>query len=59
MEYIGTNSLYSYLKSKTNRRLIESEAKKIFTQVIEGIKYLHSKSIIHRDVKLENLLIDE
>ncbi|EGR28094.1 protein kinase domain protein [Ichthyophthirius multifiliis] len=59
LEYIGNSSLYNYLKQKPNRRLQESDARKIFIQVIEGIKYLHNKNIIHRDIKLENLLIDE
>ena len=33
-------------------------AKYLFRQVIVGIGYLHKKGIIHRDVKLENILID-
>lgn len=30
-----------------------------FRQVLEGINYCHRKGIIHRDLKLENLLIDK
>ena len=30
MEYIGGNSLHSYLKSKSKRRLPEEEARKLF-----------------------------
>ena len=59
MEYVGGGSLHGYLKSKPNRRLEESDAKRIFRQVLEGIKYCHSRCITHRDIKLENLLLDD
>ena len=59
MEYVGGGSLHGYLKSKTNRRLDEQDAKRLFRQVLEGIKYCHSRCITHRDIKLENLLLDD
>ena len=58
MEYVGGGSLHGYLKSKPNRRLEEEEAKRIFKQILSGIHYCHSKCITHRDIKLENLLLD-
>lgn len=36
----------------------ESEAKKIFSQLISALNYLHSKCIAHRDIKLENVMLD-
>ena len=59
MEYIGGGSLHGYLKSKSNRRLDEKEAKRIFKQIVEGIRYCHNRCITHRDIKLENLLLDD
>jgi len=35
----------------------ESQARQIFRQIVLGIEYLHQKSIIHRDLKCENVLI--
>ena len=32
-------------------------AKSVFKQLIEGIQYCHSKSILHRDIKLDNILL--
>ena len=59
MEYVGGGSLHGYLKSKSQRRLEEWDAKRIFRQIVEGIQYCHSKCITHRDIKLENLLLDQ
>lgn len=59
MEYIGGGSLHGYLKSKSNRRLEENDAKRIFSEILEGLKYCHSRCITHRDIKLENLLLDD
>jgi len=59
MDLVNGVSLLAHLKSKQNRRLEENDAKYIFRQVLEGIKYLHNKNIFHRDIKLENLIIDE
>eukprot|EP01022_Parablepharisma_sp_SALTPOND_P012347 TRINITY_DN1583_c0_g1_i1.p1 TRINITY_DN1583_c0_g1~~TRINITY_DN1583_c0_g1_i1.p1 ORF type:complete len:573 (+),score=46.97 TRINITY_DN1583_c0_g1_i1:2652-4370(+) len=59
MDYVRGNSLHGYLKAQPNRRLDEWEAKRLFRQVICGIEYCHGKSIAHRDIKLENLLLDE
>ena len=59
MEYIGHMSLHSYLKSKPGRRLDEKEAKKLFFQIVQAVNYCHAKNIVHRDIKLENILLDE
>ena len=40
-------------------RLLESEAKLYLAEIIVGIEELHKNGIIHRDIKLENILIDK
>ena len=59
MDFVSDGSLHGYLKSKQNRRLDEKDAKRIFKQIVHGIAYCHSRCITHRDIKLENLLLDE
>ena len=50
--------LYDYL-SKREYRLPEERAKQIIFEVIQGVKYLHSLRIVHRDLKLENIMMTD
>eukprot|EP00971_Amphidinium_carterae_P052177 1027394-Amphidinium_carterae.1 len=36
----------------------ESEIKKTMLQLLHAIRYCHQKGVIHRDLKMENCLID-
>ena len=58
LEYVPGTSLYMYLKSKPNHLLEELEAKRIFRQVLSALDYIHSQNIAHRDIKLDNILLD-
>ena len=37
----------------------ESISRRIFSQLLEGVDHCHKKGIIHRDLKLNNMLLDE
>ncbi|XP_075520117.1 CBL-interacting serine/threonine-protein kinase 3-like isoform X3 [Primulina tabacum] len=39
-------------------RMQEDEARKYFQQLINAVDYCHSRGVFHRDLKLENLLLD-
>lgn len=49
--------LFDYLAEKG--RLSEDDARRIFGQLCLAVAYLHDKGIVHRDLKLENVLLDE
>ena len=57
MENGGKQSLSGLLR-KTNS-FDEARAKRYFKQMVEGLAYCHSKNICHRDLKLENILVDD
>src|SRR6195952_4983462 len=37
----------------------EKKVQKIFTQLVGSVSYVHMKSCVHRDLKLENVLLDK
>lgn len=59
LEFVSGCSLSTMMKRKINRRMEEFEANKLFRELLLALDYLHNKSITHRDVKLENTLVDQ
>ncbi|KAI0169955.1 hypothetical protein GGR52DRAFT_581159 [Hypoxylon sp. FL1284] len=56
LEYASGGELFDYILN--HRYLKDSPARRLFAQLISGVGYLHKKGIVHRDLKLENLLLD-
>ena len=56
LEYASGGELFDYIL--THRYLKDHTARKLFAQLVSGVGYLHKKGIVHRDLKLENLLLD-
>jgi hypothetical protein len=58
LEFVSGHSLSTSIKKKPSRRLDEFEANKYFNELLQALDYCHSKGITHRDIKLENTLVD-
>ncbi|XP_026729414.1 uncharacterized protein LOC113495041 isoform X2 [Trichoplusia ni] len=57
MEYCSGGELYDYLSQK--KVLQEDEARRLFRQIATAVYYCHIHKICHRDLKLENVLLDD
>ncbi|XP_037791290.1 NUAK family SNF1-like kinase 1 [Penaeus monodon] len=56
MEYAAGGELYDYLSER--KVLSEDEARRVFRHVASATYYCHKHKICHRDLKLENILLD-
>ncbi|XP_061336579.1 serine/threonine-protein kinase SAPK2-like isoform X1 [Gastrolobium bilobum] len=56
MEYAAGGELFERICNAG--RFCEDEARYFFRQLISGVSYCHSMDICHRDLKLENTLLD-
>nr|CAD2124072.1 unnamed protein product [Meloidogyne enterolobii] len=56
MEYASGGELYDYVSK--NGSLSEQEARRIFRQITSAVLYCHKNKVAHRDLKLENILLD-
>ncbi|XP_006510330.1 serine/threonine-protein kinase SIK2 isoform X2 [Mus musculus] len=55
-EYAKNGEIFDYLAN--HGRLNESEARRKFWQILSAVDYCHGRKVVHRDLKAENLLLD-
>jgi serine/threonine protein kinase len=54
---INSGNLRQELNKRQYRRLSEPTVRNFFWQICDGVEYLHRNLVVHRDLKLENLLV--
>ena len=57
MEYLSGGELYDYWKRFKNCQIPEFEVLEIMLQLTQAVDYCHSKKIIHRDIKFQNVIL--
>ena len=58
MEYLKGRTLSDWL-TKNEKPMSEEEATYVIHQLVSAISYWHSNNIVHRDIKLDNIIIDD
>eukprot|EP00826_Nyctotherus_ovalis_P035294 TRINITY_DN301_c0_g4_i1.p1 TRINITY_DN301_c0_g4~~TRINITY_DN301_c0_g4_i1.p1 ORF type:complete len:485 (-),score=132.32 TRINITY_DN301_c0_g4_i1:42-1496(-) len=55
-EMCSGGDLLNYVKQR--KKLPEDTAKLVFKQLIKGLQYCHAQGVVHRDIKLDNILLN-
>ena len=56
MEFYPGGNLLVYLNLHV--RMGEVRARSTFHQIMRGLEYIHAQGVVHRDIKLENIMMD-
>ena len=61
MEFMNNSDLNTFYEANKalGKQIPEEQLWNIFYKCISGLKYIHEKGLIHRDIKLENLFLDD
>jgi serine/threonine protein kinase len=57
LEYVDGGLMFDLCK--TGGAMGEDVGRFLFRQLVKSIKYMHSRNVVHRDLKIENILYDD
>ena len=57
LEYVEGGLMFDLCK--TGGAMGEDIGRFLFRQLVKSIKYMHSRNVVHRDLKIENILYDD
>ena len=59
MEFCEGGNLIEHMRKKyPGSAMPEARAQRLFSPLFDALKHLHDRNIVHRDIKLDNVLID-
>ena len=58
-DFCGSNNLYTISHIKLHEPMPEKRAAKYMRDALRGLESLHNHSIYHRDIRLQNLMLDD
>lgn len=59
MEYFEGRDLFTVMEERQYKPFVEASAKKIFSQIASAVEYCHRQGVVHRDIKLENVMVNQ
>jgi serine/threonine protein kinase len=59
MEYMEGGTLFDFLQQRNGQLLEEEDILRIFIQMLLSLQHVHSKQILHRDLKTQNILLNK
>ncbi|RHY20128.1 hypothetical protein DYB25_009187 [Aphanomyces astaci] len=57
-EYCNRGALFDVMEDATDKQLDVMHAERYFLQILTGLKFIHAAGFAHRDLSLENVLVD-
>jgi serine/threonine protein kinase len=57
MEYLQGCDLYQYMEKRDFRPITEKHGRLLFKQIVKAVRHMHKRNIVHRDLKLENIIV--